>query len=213
MTRLRTYITVAAAFGLISACGKPLETKEEFEAAAANAAVPTTAARTTGALMHLYASNIEMPEQLPQPFITVRGVEGGEATLSVNPVGLVVGLAGRGVLFDVEYDGYSVDGVNYLDGKVSVLANFEYTAEEGEDPNLDFQVAFVGRLELGGAIRDEARVNLTLKSNLDELMTRDHTTRLRINGKVTASQVEFEYADEDVEIDWAAQAASARDGS
>lgn len=209
MTRLRTYITAFVSLGMLAACGKPLETKEEFQAAAANAAVPATAARTTGALLNLYASHQQLPEELPEPSISVRGTEGGEAILSVNPIGLAVGLAGQGILFDTEYKGYSVDGINFLTGKVSVLANFDYAAAINEDPNADFKVSFVGDLGISGIVRDETRISLVIKTNVNDLMTREGVTKLRLNGKVTASEQEFVFEEEDVEIDWNALAAAA----
>ena len=185
------------------ACGPPLQSKEDAEHAIAGASVPATMARTTGAYLRLYASAADTPDQLPQPSITVQGVD-GEAVLSINPVGLVVGLAGKGILFDTEYKGYSVDGVNYLDGKVSVLANFDYLAAINEDPRANFEVSFVGELGINGAFHDSARLNVKVKSNLEDLMTRDGTTKLRLKGKITASEQDFVFEDDDVEIDWKA---------
>lgn len=204
MTRALSNLGVFAAVAALSACGKPLETKEEFTHAAAGAAVPTTAANTSGALMRLYMSGAETPEQLPVPSLTVKGSHGGEATLSVNPVGIVVGLAGRGIMFDLEYDDYSVDGLNYLWGKVSVLADFDYIAAAQEDPNANFQISFVGTLGMSGLVRDEARLNVKVKTNLADLMTHEGTTKLRLHGTVTASEVEFDFQEEEFVIDWKA---------
>lgn len=193
-------VAVAAAVG----CGKPLETKEEFANALGNASVPASAAKASGASLAIYASNADEQKTLPQPSISVKGTHGGEAVLSVNPVGIVVGLAGQGILFDMEYKDYSVDGLNYLVGNVSVLANFDYIAAAQEDPNADFEISFVGDLGIRGFVRDDTRVNLTVKTNLADLMTREGTTRLRLKGKVTASEQELTYEDEDVTIDWKA---------
>lgn len=201
MTRISCYMVAIAA---LAACGKPLETKEEFANALGNAAVPTSAAQASGAALSIYASNVDEPKQLPQPSISVTGTHGGEAILSVNPIGIVVGLAGQGILFDMEYKDYSVDGVNYLVGNVSVLANFDYIAAAQEDPNADFEVSFVGDLGLRGIVRDDTRVNLVVKTNLADLMTREGTTRLRLKGKVTASEHELQFEDEDLTIDWKA---------
>lgn len=209
MKRLLSYLGVLAALGALSACGKPLETKDEFTQAAAGASVPATAARVSGPLMQLYMSGAEAPEQLPVPSLTVKGTQGGEATLSVNPVGVVVGLIGAGIMFDLEYDDYSVDGINYLWGKVSVLANFDYQAAAEEDPSADFQVSFAGTLGMSGVIRDEARLNLKVKTNLGDLMTREGTTKLRLNGTVTASEAELQFAEEEFVIDWKAIEAQA----
>lgn len=204
--RLRACVHVAL-YGLVItslvACGPPLRSKEDATHALAGASVPATAARTAGAFLRLYGTAADQ-QPLPEPSITVKGTSGGEAELSVNPVGLVVGLAGRGILFDAEYRDYSVDGVNYLDGKVSVLANFDYVAALNEDPNADFEVSFVGELGVSGMYHDDARLNLKVKARLDELMTRENTTKLRLSGKVTASEQEFVFDDEDVVIDWQA---------
>lgn len=206
-----TTLSVLAAVGAmgLAACGKPLETKEEFIQAAAGAPVPTTAARATGAALRIYASSADQ-KQLPQPSITVQGPQGGEAVLSVNPVGIVVGLVGGGVLFDMEYRDYSIDGLHYLHGKVSVLANFDYVAALGEDPHVNFQVSFVGDLGISGPIRDNARLNLEVKSNVNDLLTLEGTTKLRFDGKVAASAQTFEFVGEDVVIDWAALERAAR---
>lgn len=204
MKRLLSYLGVLAAAGALSACGKPLETKEEFTQAAAGASVPATAAKVSGPLMQLYMSGAETPEQLPVPSITVKGTQGGEATLSINPVGVVVGLMGAGIMFDLEYDDYSVDGVNHLWGKLSVLANFDYVAAAEEDPNADFEVSFVGTLGITGPVHDDARVNLRVQTNLGDLMTREGTTKLRLDGSVVASETELQFAEEDFVIDWSA---------
>lgn len=204
MKRTGTFLVGAVAVVAWAGCGKPLETKEEFKNAAAGASVPATAARASGAALRIYASGAETPDQLPQPSISVKGTHGGEAVLSVNPVGIAVGLAGQGLLFDMEYKDYSVDGLQYLYGKVSVLANFDYIAAINEDPNADFEVSFVGTLGLSGVIRDEARLNLKVKSNVNDLVTREGTTKLRLDGSVNASEAQFDFEEEEYVIDWAA---------
>lgn len=208
--RLRTCTTaalVAVAAHTLVACGPPLKSREDAQNALAGASVPTTAARSAGAYLRLYGSAADQ-EMLPAPFITVKGPEGGEAVLSVNPLGVVVGLVGKGILFDTEYKGYSVDGVNYLDGKVSVLANFDYVAALHEDPSANFEVSLVGDLDLSGLFHDSTRLNLKVKSHLSDLVTRENTTKLWLEGKVTASEQEFVFEDEEVVIDWRALAAA-----
>ncbi len=192
-----------AALLLLAACGKPIETKEELLAPVAGASVPATAAR--GASLALFAQAAEAPEQLPVPAITVTGTHGGSATLSVNPVGVVVGLVGKGLLFDIEYDGYSVDGIHWLDGKLSVLANFEYLASDGEAPEANFEVSLVGTVGISGLVSDEVRLNLKVKTNLQDLIDNAEQLKLRLNGSITASRQEFEFLAEDVVLDWVKQ--------
>ena len=195
MTRISLVLATVA----LAACGKPLETKEEFASAIAGASVATTASR--GGMIGIFESG-STPQPLPVPSITVKGAQSGEATLSINPVGAVVGLIGQGILFDVEYADYSVDGINHLHGDLSVLANFDYLAALGENPAANFEVSFVGSLGLTGVVRDDARVNLRIRTNLAELTTRSDQLTLRLKGSVHASQTDLEFLDEDVVINW-----------
>jgi hypothetical protein len=185
-----------------SACGRSLETKEELARAMAGASVATTG--SSGETANVSATGTE-PIQLP-PSITVRGAHSGQATLSVNPVGAVVGLVGRGILFDVGYADYSVDGFNHLDGDLSVLANFEYLPALLEDPRTDFEVSLVGRIRVSGVVSDEARLNLRVKCNLADLTELPGQLKLRLRGSVTASQTQFDFHDEDVILEWSALA-------
>ena len=168
----------------------------------ASALFPTSAARGDGAGFSLYQSGVDLPKELPQPRITVQGPNGGTAVLSVNPVGLVVGLAGQGVLFDMEYKKFSADGLHYLKGNVSVLANFEYLAQAVEPSDVNFEVGFVGGIGISGVVSDEVEMNLRLKTNLAELVERQDEMTLRLNGWVEASSLRFDFADEDLVINW-----------
>jgi hypothetical protein len=198
---VRPCLAVAVSAALV-ACGKPVESKDELFGPVGGASAPAVMAQ--GSAFPLLGGTGEHDSSLPQPSIVVRGTHGGKATLSVNPVGLAVGLVGKGLLFDIEYDAYSVDGVNFLGGKVSVLANFDYQALWGEDPRLDFELALIGTVELRGAVSDEVRLHLKVKTNLAELIDRAGQMKLRLHGKITASKAVFEFTEEEVVLDWQA---------
>jgi hypothetical protein len=200
--RCVAWMWVAVVAAASSACGRSLETKEELARAMAGASVATTG--SSGETSNLSATG-EEPIRL-SPLITVRGAHSGEATLSVNPVGAVVGLVGHGILFDVAYADYSMDGLNHLHGDLSVLANFDYLPAMPEDPRTDFEVSLVGRIRVSGVVSDEARLNLRVKCNLADLTEFPGQLKLRLRGSVAASQTQFDFHDEDVIIDWAALA-------
>jgi hypothetical protein len=205
MKRSASYTILGATLvglGLLAGCGRPVHSKEELAQAMAGAMFPASAARGSGASMSLYQSGADAPDQLPRPSITVQGPNGGSAVLSVNPVGLVVGLAGKGVLFDMEYKKFSVDGLHVLKGDVSVLANFEYLAAGTDPSELNFEVGFVGDIGLGGELSDDLELNLRVKTNLAELVDRQEEMTLRLKGWVEAKEQRFEFADEDLVINW-----------
>ncbi len=169
----------------------------------AGAIFPTTAANTKGGALGLHASGVDMPKELPVPRLVVQGPNGGKATLSANPVGLVLGLAGGGILFDMEYAKFSADGLHTLEGSVSVLANFEYVPVHAEPSEVNFEVGLVGSVGIGGGlVSDEVELNLRLKTNLAELTERNDEMVLRLDGWVQAEDARFEFADEDIVINW-----------
>ncbi len=213
MTRTPSHITLWAGVALlvVTGCGPNIQTKEELAEAMAGALFPTTAAKGDGAGFALYQSGVDLPKELPSPSITVQGPNGGKAILSVNPVGLVVGLVGQGVLFDMEYKKFSADGLHYLKGDVSVLANFEYLAVPEEPADVNFEVGFVGGAGISGVVSDDVEMNLRLKTNLAQLVERQDEMTLRLKGWVETSAQRFEFADEDLVIRWRELEARARE--
>ncbi len=203
MHRTSAYLTLTLLLGTLAACGKPLETKEELAEAMAGALFPTTAAKDAkSGSMGLHASGIDAPKELPVPKLVVEGPNGGKATLSANPVGLALGLAGAGILFDMEYARFSTDGLHTLEGDVSVLANFEYVPVQAEPAEVNFEVGLVGSVGISGIVSDEVEMNLRLKTNLAELTERNDEMVLRLKGWVQAQEQRFEFADEDIVINW-----------
>jgi hypothetical protein len=184
------------ALGLLtSACGgPPLSDKEDIARALTGASIPSTHAK--GALMSVYASGISTPA------ITLRGSQSGEVKLTINPVGVVVGAIGKGVMLDLEYMDYSMDGIFRLHGSVSMLANFEYVAEQGEDPYADVKLTAVGRIKLSGVYSDELRANISLITRFQALQTQEPSIALRLNGSVHGLAESFEFDNEDVAVLW-----------
>ncbi|MFL5319394.1 MAG: hypothetical protein ACJ790_07035 [Myxococcaceae bacterium] len=183
---------------LAAGCGgKPVQSKEELTSTFAYAAVPTTHAK--GAALMLYQSGLD---QLPAPAITVKGTSGGEATLKVNPVGVVVGLAGRGVMVDMEYKDYSEDGAHWLDGDISALTQFDYVPGEGDADYADVKIGLVGQLGLSGVIRDALDMDVTLTTRFQDLQVREDTVSFRLDGTVDTPTQQFKWDHEDLQALW-----------
>ncbi len=180
--------------GLVACGGPPFDSGDDVAASLTHASFPSTSAQ--GAIVDL------LGQRIGPLGTTVKGARGGEAVLSINPVGAGVGLVGRGVLFDVEYRGYSEDGGLRLDGTVSVLAQFEYVAQAGEPMYVDLKLSLVGRLSVGGARSDELRLNVTLLTPFQDLSRRADSVQLRLSGSVQASRHRFEFANEDLSVLW-----------
>ncbi|MHB8872636.1 MAG: hypothetical protein ACYC8T_03020 [Myxococcaceae bacterium] len=186
---------LAPALLLAAACGgPPLGSKEDAARAMAQASIPSVGAK--GALLSVLGQGA-----LPEPSFTVPGPEGGEATVSINAVGAIIGFAAKGVLFDVEFTGFAA-GDNRLDGRLSVIANFEYQAAGGEEPSADLKLSLVGRVTLSGVYSDELHVNLTLITRFADLSSRGEGITLRLNGKIDAREGTFSFTEEDLQVLW-----------
>lgn len=183
---------------LASACGgKAVESKDELTSTFAYAAVPTAHAKeTAGAAIRLYQSGLD---QLPTPAITVKGSRGGEATLKINPVGVIVGLAGKGVMVDMEYKDYSEDGLHWLDGDVSALTQFDYVPGDGDAPYADIKVGLVGQVGLAGVLRDVLDMNVTLTTRFNDLEVKPEKMEFRLDGTVDTPDRQFKWDHEDLE--------------
>jgi serine/threonine-protein kinase HipA len=183
---------------LVAACGggKPIESKQELADSLANASIPTAASR--GAALSLSGQ-----AAFPEPSFTLRGAEGGEATLSLNPAGVLLGLAAKGVLFDVKYDGFCEDGVHRLDGTLSVLAQFDYVAACGEPAYVDLKLSLVGKLSVNGPVQDELDVNVTLVTRFTDLSLRQSSIDLHLNGTVHTREASFSFDQENLAVLWA----------
>src|SRR4051794_31154851 len=83
--------------------GQPIQSKQELADAIAFLSIPSTSAAPTGVSVNVGTKG------LPEPTLTLRGASGGTATLSINPLGAALGLAAKGVLFDVKYSNFSED--------------------------------------------------------------------------------------------------------
>ena len=195
------FLMVALVGVLAAACGgKPIESKDELTSTFAYAAVPMTHAR--GAASRLQLSGIEAPEKLPEPSISVKGSRGGEAVLKINPVGVVVGLAGKGVMVDIQYRGYSEDGMHWLDGDVSALTQFNYVPGPEDVNHADIKIGLVGELGLTGLIRDVLELNVALTTRFEDLSLRDESVSFRLDGSVETPAQTFEWEHEDLETLW-----------
>jgi hypothetical protein len=189
-------ISLLAFAACLSACGgPPLSSKDDLARAIAGASVPSTGAK--GALMALHASNIDIPA------FTLHGSRGGKAKVTVNPLGVVVGIAGKGLMLDLIYDDYCEDGLFRLDGTLSVLAQFEYTAEPGDYAYADLKLSLVGRLALSGLYSDQLHANVRLTTRIHDLEFREGSIELRLDGAVDALEQRFEFAQEDLSFHWA----------
>lgn len=204
---MRTSLLIAVGLGLLStACGgKPLESKDELTSTFAYAAVPMTAAK--GAAARLAMSGIDAPEKLPEPSISIKGSRGGEAVLKLNPVAVVVGLAGKGVMVDIEYMGYSEDGMHWLDGDISALTQFDYQPGPEEISHADIKIGLVGEMGLSGLISDLLDMNVALTTRFEDLQFKDDSVSFRLDGKVETPTQTFEWAHEDLETLWEQPAA------
>lgn len=181
-------------FGLwvLAACGgRPIESKQEIADTLAYASIPS---------VHAPGAPLEGSGVVPEPSVTVRGAHGGEATLSVNPVGGAIGLAAGAVLFDVRYSGYSEDGAHRLDGTLSVAAQFDYVAAAGEDPYADLKLWLVGRLRVSGRFSDELHLNVAITTRFHELSLREESLSLRLDGAVTIREQRFTFEGEDLSV-------------
>jgi hypothetical protein len=192
MAHIRVVPWLAAA--LLWGCGSPIREKAELTKTLTAGAVPSS--HSDAASFRIDAATVPMPQ------IRVVGAQGGAATLTLNPVGVAVGLAGGGLLFDTRYEAFSLDGLQHLHGEVSVLANLEYTPKAAEPADLDFSVGLVGKVELSGAYWDELRLNVSVKTRLSELKVHEGELRLRLVGSVETRQQRFEFADEEVQVSW-----------
>lgn len=182
------------ALALMACGGPPFDSSDDVAAGLTHASFPSTSAE--GAIADL------LGQRIGPLGTTVKGARGGEAVLSINPVGAGVGLVGRGVLFDIEYRGYSEDGSLRLDGTVSVLAQFEYLAQAGEPTSADLKLSLVGRLSVGGARSDELQLNVKLLTRFQDLSLRADSVQMRLSGSVQASRHRFEFDDEDLSVSW-----------
>lgn len=177
-----------------------MESKEELTSTFAYAAVPMTYAK--GAATRLYYSGIEAPKELPEPSISIKGSRGGEAVLKLNPVGVVVGLAGKGVMVDIQYMGYSEDGMHWLDGDISALTTFDYQPGPEDVSYADIKVGLVGELGLSGLISDVLDMNVALTTRFEDLQFKDESVSFRLDGSVSTPAKTFEWEQEDLETLW-----------
>lgn len=181
--------------------GKALESKDELTSTFAYAAVPFAHAKGALARQHLL-SGIEAPEQLPEPSITIKGTRGGNAVLKVNPIGVVVGLAGKGLMVDIAYEGYSEDGLHWLDGDISALTQFDYQPGPEEVSYADIKIGLVGEMGLSGVIRDALDMNVSLTTRFEDLSFRDDSVSFRVDGTVETPMTTFQWSNEDLETLW-----------
>lgn len=194
---LRTLCLSLTAAACLCACGgPPLSNKDDLARVLTGASIPTTHAK--GALAQLYASHVT-----EYPAFTINGLRSGNCKITVNPVGVIVGALGKGVMLDIIYDDFSEDGLYWLDGSVSLLANFDYVAEqEGEDPYADVKLTAVGRLKLNGLNTDVIHSNISLITRFHDLEFHEGSIQLRLNGSVEALEQRFEFTDEDMAVLW-----------
>lgn len=195
-THVRPVVFTVAALALFAGCGgPPIKTRDQLGSAVARAAIPSVGAQ--GALFQVVGQ-----AALPSPQFSVKGADGGEAIVSINAVGAIVGFAAKGVMFDVEFKGFSEGGGLRLDGKVSVLANFEYAAAGSEDPTTDLKLSLVGKLSISGTFSDELALNVRLLTRFKDLSLRDGSIALRLDGSVEAREASFAFTEEDVQVLW-----------
>lgn len=200
---MRTKLIQVLAFAVVATgCGgKALESKDELTSTFAHAAVPFAHAK--GALArHHQLSGIDGPEQLPEPTLSIKGTRGGSAVLKVNPIGVVVGLAGRGLMVDIAYEGYSEDGLHWLDGDISALTQFDYQPGPEDVSYADIKIGLVGELGLSGVIRDALDMNVSLTTRFHDLSFRDDSVSFRLDGAVETPVTRFEWSNEDLQTLW-----------
>lgn len=194
ISRVANAVLLAAAVSLCACGGPPLATKEQAATGLTRASMPANQAQ--GAAMSLLGS------YGTQPGISIHGSHGGEATLEVNPVELAVGLAGKGLMIDIEYSDYSEDGIYRLDGTLSVLGQFQYTAAEGEDPTADLKLSLVGHVRVSGVYSDDLHAHVTLVTKLEQLGQHDGHVDVQVNGSVDSSQGRFEFNNDGYTLTW-----------
>lgn len=203
---MRTLLIALFAVVATGCGGKALESKDELTSTFAYAAVPFAHAK--GALTRNYQmSGIEAPKELPEPSISIKGTNGGEAVIKLNPVGVIVGLAGKGVMVDIEYKGFSGDGLHWLDGNISALTQFDYQPGPEELSYADIKIGLVGELGLSGIIRDALDMNVSLTTRFQDLSFRDESVSFRVDGSVETPATKFEWQQEDLETLWEKSAA------
>jgi len=196
-SRLLGALPTASLF-LLVACGPPLTDKSQGAASMTRASMPSTQAQ--GAALELLSSRVT-----PQAGISIQGARGGSATVSINPVEVAVGLAGKGLMLDIEYQDYSEDGIYRLDGLLSVLAQFDYVAQDGEDPYADLKLSLAGRLKVSGVYSDEVHAHLALLTRVHELSLREGQVDVQLNGSLEASQGTFEFNNDTYTVAWGAK--------
>lgn len=192
---MRAVLPLLVASAVLVACGPPLESKDALAGVLAHAAIPSTEARGD-------RLDLEPSFALPEAGVTIRGAKGGTAQVLLNPLQLAVGAAGGALLLDIKYSDYSEDGVYRLDGTLSVLARFQYVAEEGEAPYADVKLGLVGKLRLGGAVSDELRMDVTLLTRIHDLEFREDSVELQLDGHVEARAESFVFDHEDLQLRW-----------
>ncbi|HLL52329.1 MAG TPA: hypothetical protein VK447_02225 [Myxococcaceae bacterium] len=197
--RFTPALVALGALALTACGGPPLKTKDEAAAGLTRASMPSTTAQ--GAALRLLQS--QAASDFPgEAAFTLQGRKGGSATLKVNPVEVIVGLFGKGLLFDIEYSDYSDDGLYRLDGTLSLLAQYQYVAQQGEDPYSDLRLSMIGRMRLGGVYSDELDTRVTVVTRFHELAAHSGNVRVRVNGYVEASQGRFDFTQDDFNITW-----------
>ncbi len=202
LSRFSPALVALGALALTACGGPPLKSKDEAATSLTRASMPSTQAH--GAAMRLLASQAysNTPPAPGQASITIQGSRGGTATIHLNPVEIVIGLFGKGLLLDIEYSDYSEDGIYRLDGKLSILAQYEYVAQQGEDPHSDLRLSLVGRVRLGGVYSDELDTHITVVTRFDELALRQGNVHIQVKGYVEASQGRFEFDQDGYTIAW-----------
>jgi hypothetical protein len=200
VSRFATALVALGAAALTACGGPPLKSKDEAAAGLTRASMPSTQAQ--GAAMRLLAAQASSNAPLPEAAFSLQGSRGGTATIRINPVAAVVGLFGRGLLLDIEYSDYSEDGLYRLDGKLSILARYEYVAQEGEDPYADLSLSLVGKVRLGGVYSDELDTHVTIVTRFNELAGREGNVQIRVKGYVEASQGRFDFDQDSFTIAW-----------
>ena len=188
---------VVLALALLAGCGggPPIKSKDQVGSTVARASIPSVGAQ--GARLAVMAQ-----AGLPLPQVTVPGADGGEAVVSITAVGAIMGFAAKGVMFDVEFKGFSEGGGIRLDGKVSVLANFEYVAGSGEDPTTDLRLSLAGKVTVSGTLSDELDLNVKLVTRFKDLSKRDGGISMRLDGTVNTREADFTFAQEDLQVVW-----------
>lgn len=122
---------------------------------------------------------------------TTRVVTGKEGKATVTSRA-DVGTTSVEAAYTVKYEGFTLDGINYLDGEMTYIAKVTTGGEHTSAVTTEMR----GAVDLRGEVDSHIEADVTLAVTVDGA-----AASITFNGKISADGVSFDYTDEVIHFD------------